>query len=83
MDLATATQLVATYLSERFEIPPEKITPAANLFKDLRLDSIDALDMIAILENDHGLKVVEEELMKLRTVQDVVNYVMRHMPAPA
>ncbi len=83
MDFERAFQVVTGYLAERFEIPREKITVSAHLFKDLKLDSIDALDMIAIMENDYNLKVVEEDLMKLRTVRDVVEYAVRYMPAHA
>ncbi|MBN2401609.1 MAG: acyl carrier protein [Spirochaetes bacterium] len=74
-------KLVQSYLINDFEVPEEKITPEANLFENLQLDSIDALDMIATLESEYNLKVNEEELKKIRTVQDIVNYILKNVPA--
>ena len=74
-------QLVKKYLTNDFEISEEKISPEANLFENLGLDSIDALDMIATLESEYNLKLDQEELKKIRTVQDVVNYIEKNVPA--
>jgi acyl carrier protein len=70
---------VSEYLITNFEIPPEKISPEAHLFKDLDLDSIDALDWFASMESEIGLPVVEKEIKMIRTVQDVVDYVVRNL----
>jgi acyl carrier protein len=74
-------KLVKNYLVNDFEVPEEKISPEANLFENLELDSIDALDMIATLESEYNLKVDEEELKKIRTVNDIVNYIVKNAPA--
>ena len=70
---------VTEYLTSQFKIPPEKIAPQAHLFKDLELDSIDALDWFAAMESQIGLPIVEKELKLIRTVQDVVDYVARNL----
>lgn len=67
------------YLITHFKIPPEKISPQANLFKDLGMDSIDALDWFAAMESEIGLPIIENELRMIRTVQDVVEYVLRNL----
>ncbi len=67
------------YLIVQFKIPPEKISPQANLFKDLGMDSIDALDWFAAMESKFGLPIIENELKMIRTVQDVVEYVLRNL----
>jgi acyl carrier protein len=67
------------YLITQFRIPPEKVSPQANLFKDLGLDSIDALDWFAAMESKIGLPIIENELKMIRTVQDVVEYVLRNL----
>jgi acyl carrier protein len=74
-------KLVKGYLVNDFEVPEEKISLEANLFENLELDSIDALDMIATLESEYNLKVDEEELKKIRTVQDIINYIVKNVPA--
>lgn len=70
---------VAAYLITQFEIPPEKIRPQAHLFIDLEMDSIDALDWFAAMESDISLPIIEKELKEIRTVQDVVDYVVRNL----
>jgi acyl carrier protein len=70
---------VSEYLITEFEIPSEKIILEAHLFKDLEMDSIDALDWFAAMESQIGLPIIEEELKQVRTIQDVVDYVMRNL----
>jgi acyl carrier protein len=72
-------QKTTEYLITQFKIPPEKISPQANLYKDLGLDSIDALDWFAAMESKIGLPIIENELKMIRTVQDVVEYVLRNL----
>jgi len=74
-----ALKKISEYLVTKFEIPPEKINPKAHLFKDLGMDSIDALDWFAAMESEIGLPVIEKELKMIKTVQDVVDYVVRNV----
>jgi acyl carrier protein len=70
---------VSEYLIKQFKIPPERISPKARLFIDLEMDSIDALDWFAAMESEIGLPIIEKELKMIRTVQDVVDYVVRNL----
>ncbi len=75
MDRTEIYNLITSFFVEQFEIPKEKIKPNANLFKDLGMDSIDALDMVGMLESQIDLDVNVDELTDIRTVQDVVDFV--------
>jgi acyl carrier protein len=79
MQKEEALKKVSEYLVTQFEIPSKKINPAANLFKDLGMDSIDALDWFAAMQSEIGLPIIEKELKRIRTVQDVVDYVVRNL----
>ncbi len=70
---------VSEFLITKFEIPPGKINPQAHLFKDLEMDSIDALDWFAAMQSEIGLPIIEKELKMIRTIQDVVDYVVRNL----
>jgi acyl carrier protein len=70
---------IKEYLVRDFEIDPAEIRPEANLFADLELDSIDALDWFIKMEAELKITMDEKELRKVRTVQDVVNYVERYI----
>ncbi|HZP11214.1 MAG TPA: acyl carrier protein [Nevskiaceae bacterium] len=62
-------------LVELFEVEPAKITLEANLYKDLDIDSIDAVDLIIKLREITGRRVQPEAFKQVRTVGDVVNVV--------
>ena len=79
MEREVVFRLVREYLVNDFEVPAEDVHPEANLFTDLGLDSIDALDWFAKMESTISLPIVEEELKRVRTVQDVVEYVLRNL----
>ncbi|MFO7560777.1 MAG: phosphopantetheine-binding protein [Desulfobacterales bacterium] len=67
---------VKKYFIDTFEIPENKIKLNANLFEDLELDSIDALDMVGMLEAKMDIETDEKELKKILTVQHVVDYIL-------
>lgn len=62
-------------LVELFEVDPAKITLEAQLYQDLEVDSIDAIDLILRLKDYTGKKVKPEDFKHVRTVGDVVNAV--------
>jgi len=61
-----------TVLSGNFEIDPKRVTLDANLFDDLDLDSIDAVDLAIRLQEMTGKRVKPQEFKSIRTVRDVV-----------
>ena len=80
MDRSEAQEIITTYMVEQFDVPREKVVMEANLFEDLELDSIDALDMVGLLEARLGVQVDEDEIKKIRTIADVVAYIVAHAP---
>ena len=64
-------------LVELFELDPERITEDANLYQDLEIDSIDAVDLIDHIKRQTGKKIAAEEFKAVRTVNDVVEAVYR------
>lgn len=66
-------------LEESFEISPERVVPEANLFKELDLDSIDAVDLAIKLQQMTGKRIKPEDFKTVRTVGDVINTVKQLM----
>lgn len=64
---------VVSILHEMFELETTKITPAANLYTDLDIDSIDAVDLAVKFKELTGKRLQPEVFKSVRTVQDVVN----------
>ena len=70
-------RLLRDTLIELFEIEPERITPDTNLYEDLEIDSIDAIDLIDHIKRETGRKLQAEDFRNVRTVEDVVQAVLK------
>jgi acyl carrier protein len=66
-----------TALVELFELEPERISLESNLYQDLEIDSIDAVDLIDHIKRKTGKKIAAEDFKSVRTVNDVVEAVYR------
>lgn len=66
---------VISLFEDLFEIEPDKITLEANLYEDLDIDSIDAVDLVIELRKMTGKKIQPEDFKSVRTVQDIVDQV--------
>ncbi|WP_339458826.1 acyl carrier protein [Pseudomonas sp. EA_105y_Pfl2_R69] len=70
-------------LVELFELEAERVTLDANLYQDLEIDSIDAVDLIDHIKRQTGKKLAAEEFKAVRTVGDVVEAVLQLVNTPA
>jgi len=59
-------------LANTFEIDPSRVTPEADLYRDLDLDSIDAVDLAIKLQEMTGKRIKPDEFRSVRTVNDVI-----------
>jgi len=66
-------QTIKDVLVNDFEVDAAKLTPDVNLFTDLDLDSIDAVDLVVRLQQATKKKVDPEQFRSLRTLRDVVD----------
>lgn len=68
-------------LVERFELDPGDIRPDAQLYEDLDLDSIDAIDLAIAIRELTGKKVTPQTFRDVRTVADVEREIRRLIDA--
>ena len=74
-------QILTDALVNLFEIEPERIAPDTNLYEDLEIDSIDAIDLIDYIKRQTGRKLLADDFRSVRTVVDVVQAVLRKVAA--
>ncbi|HEX5792884.1 MAG TPA: acyl carrier protein [Rheinheimera sp.] len=67
--------LLQQLMVKEFELDADQISLDANLYEDLDLDSIDAVDLVVKLREITGKKIEPEAFKSVRTVGDVVNAV--------
>ncbi|WP_336166021.1 acyl carrier protein [Acinetobacter sp. 161(2023)] len=68
------------WMEDLFEIEPESVQLDSNLYSDLDVDSIDAIDLVVKIKELTGKQVKPEDFKNVRTVLDVVT-VIRNMTA--
>jgi len=66
---------IKKYFSDELEIPEIRIQPETNIYQDLELDSIDAFNMAGMLEKELDIEIDDEDLKKIITIQDIVDYI--------
>ncbi|MFZ3231638.1 MAG: phosphopantetheine-binding protein [Pseudobdellovibrio sp.] len=69
------TQMVNSIMHEQFEVPMEDLVATANLKADLKLDSLDFVDMVVILEEKVGGQMPNIDFLSIQTLGDVYNLV--------
>ena len=73
MDKAEIAAWVSDLLQEMFELDAAAITLGANLYTDLDIDSIDAVDIVVKLNQMTGKRMQPDVFRSVRTVGDVVD----------
>lgn len=78
MDRETIMRNVIEAMVEEFELNPEDMKPEAHLYDDLGLDSLDAVDMVIVLENIFGLRIRDDQSIRdIRTLEDIYGFIER------
>ena len=72
-DVSNLEKEIRALVAEIVEIDENKITPDADLVKDLGMDSMMALEILASLEKKYKIKIEEEQLPKLTSLKQMVS----------
>jgi len=76
-------QDVSRELHALFDISEQDITLEAQLYEDLDLDSIDAVDLVVRLQEITKKRILPDQFKSVRTVKDVVDAVEDMLGDPA
>ncbi len=78
MDRETIIRNVNNAMTEEFELDPAAMKPEAHLYDDLGLDSLDAVDMVIVLENTFGMRIRDDQgIRDIRTLGDIYGFIER------
>jgi acyl carrier protein len=69
---AKVVELVSKVL---VDVDKEAIELDSKIVEDLGAESLDIYDMIAVLEDEFGIEIKDEEVEKIVTVQDVATFI--------
>ncbi|MFN4195916.1 MAG: acyl carrier protein, partial [Thermosynechococcus sp.] len=65
----------------QLSVDAEKVVPEASFAEDLNADSLDSVELIMALEEAFGIEIPDEEAEKLKTVQDVLDFINNKVAA--
>ena len=68
-------QKINEFLIDEFELEENLLSPDAKLKDDLEIESLDFVDIVVIIEKEFGFKVKGEEMVNIRTLQDLYDYI--------
>lgn len=70
---------IRSFLSEQLGVEPDAIDEDTDIIADLNADSLDVVELLAVLEEEYDILIVtddnEEELAKLSTVGSIIEYI--------
>ena len=60
---------------EQLGVEADEVTLDSTFIDDLGADSLDIVELIMAFEEEFGVEIPDEAAEKIKTVQDVVNYI--------
>lgn len=69
---------VRDIIVETLSCDADQVTLEANLAEDLDADSLDAVELNMAIEEALGISIPDDELTKMKTVGDIVEYLEAH-----
>ena len=71
-------QRVREIVAEQLERDVNEVTNTASFIEDLGADSLDIVEMVMKMEEEFGIEIPDEEAEKIKTVNDVIQYITKH-----
>jgi acyl carrier protein len=72
MSEETVAQRVIRVIAMNKKMAPKELSPASR-FEDLKMDSLDALNMIFALEEEFDIDIPNEEAAKMKSVEEAIH----------
>ena len=70
---------VNSLLEEEFEVEQSEFAPDANLKETLSLDSINLVDLIALVQMTYKITIPVEDLKQIQTFNNLYDYIEQHL----
>ena len=70
----TLEEKVIKLVMEQLDVTKEQCLLEASFIDDLGADSLDIVELLMEMEEAFGVEIADEELEKIRTIKDVIDY---------
>ncbi|MDN5338434.1 MAG: acyl carrier protein [Thermotogaceae bacterium] len=72
-------QITKNIIVDKLNVEEDDIKLSSSFIDDLGADSLDIVDLVMAFEDEFGVKVEDEDVEKLQTVKDVVEYIYKRL----
>jgi acyl carrier protein len=79
METEEIFEKVKTVIVEQLGIDESSVRMESSFLDDLGADSLDIVEFIMALEEEFGLEIPDEDVEKIVTVKDVVEYISENI----
>ena len=69
---------VKQIIVEQLGVDEGEVTPNASFVDDLGADSLDTVELVMAFEEGFDIEIPDEDAEKIRTVQDAIDYIIKH-----
>jgi len=77
-DAESIEQRIRPLIAEQLGVEENKVTRSASFVDDLNADSLDLVEMVMSLEEEFKIEIPDEDVERIHTVGDAVDYIMEH-----
>jgi len=70
----TLEEKVIKLVMEQLDVTKEQCLLEASFIDDLGADSLDIVELLMEMEEAFGVEIADEELEKIRTIKDVIDF---------
>ena len=81
MSMTAEQNRIIDIIANQLGVDKEMVTPSANIVDDLGADSLDVVELVMALEESFDTEIPDEEAEKIRTVQDIFDYMKKKAAA--
>jgi acyl carrier protein len=74
---------IRAHLAAELNIDPAGIQEDTRFKEDLAADSLDLVELVMELEDRYGIRIPDEDAVKILTVGQAADYVASHVPEKA
>ena len=76
--MSSVSDRVKKIVVDQLGVSEDQVTPEAKFMDDLGADSLDILQLLLTIEEEKGITIPDEELVKFSRVSDIVTYLENH-----
>ena len=72
---------IITIISEQLSLREDDVKADSRFVDDLGADSLDIVELIMEMEEEFDIEIPDEDIEKIVSVQNVINYISKHVVA--